>query len=172
MARHFNVSPGRSRASVITYGNSNRRATGFDGYKNIQEFDSRVDQAPRIGGRRRIDRALETAVSELRQSQPTSRKIVVLLTSGRETRELDTKTMIEASKPLRRLGVQTYVMAIGRNPNGQELRPVVGQPEDIFFIKDFDGLPSKSTPIANEILKRSGKLASYVTFRAGGREGY
>ena len=160
MARHFNVAPGKSRASLITYGNSNIRATGFDDYRNIQEFDNRVDQAPRIGGRRRIDRALETAVSELRQSDPTARKIVVLLTSGRETQESDTKTMIEASEPLRRLGVQSYVMAIGRDPNGQELRPVVGQPEDIFFIEDFDRLPSKSTPVTQEILKRSGKLGS------------
>jgi hypothetical protein len=158
MARYFNVSPGKSRAAFITYGNRNLRATGFNDYSNIQEFDSRVEQAPSMGGRRRIDRALEAAVTELRQSRPISRKIVVLLTSGRETPESDTKSMIDVSEPLRRLGVSTYVMAIGRNPNGQELRPVVDKPEDIFFIPDFDSLPSKITPVTNEILKRSGKI--------------
>ena len=158
MARYFNVSPGKSRAAFISYGNSNQRVTSFNGYADLQGFDSIIDGAPRVGGTRRIDRALDAAAVELRQSTPTSQKIVVLMISGRHTPEQGAKTIDDASEQLRRQGVLTYVIAIGRDPNSHELRPIVDHPEDIFFISDFGKLPSRSIPIADEILQRTGEI--------------
>lgn len=148
MVNTLNLSPGKTRASLITYGENPRVVVKFDGYRDKQGFNSFVDRAPRQSGRRRIDRALDSVANILRESRSGVPKAVVLLTAGRQTPARDAKALDIAAKPLRDLGAKTYVIAIGREPSRVELLPVVEQPEDIFSVVTYDGLVTRVIPIA------------------------
>lgn len=161
MARYFNVLPGKSRAAFVTYGNKYVRVLGFNGYVDIQDFDRRIDGAPRAGGRRRIDLALEAASKELRLSNPLSQKIVVLMTSGQHSPEKDSKAIKDAAEPLHSQGALTFVIAIGQEPSSYQLRPIVHFPEDILLVKNYDQLLQSSIQTARNILERSGKEYRY-----------
>lgn len=156
MVNTLNLSPGKTRATFITYGENPRVVVKFDGYRDKPSFNSFVDRAPRQSGRRRIDRALDSVANILRESRPDVPKAVVLLTAGRQTPARDAKTLDEAAKPLRDLGAKTYVIAIGREPSRVELLPVVEKPEDIFSGVTFDALISRVIPIARIVAQGKG----------------
>ena len=157
IARYLGVSPGKSRGYVITYGDRTEDAVRFDSYRTAPEFERAVDAARYVGGSRRIDRALDAAKSALFNSRLDAPKIVVLLTAGRHTPAADAKTLDEAAKPLRDLGAKTYVIAIGRAPSKQELRPIVERPGDIIEVDRFEGLKPNAYATAKHIVDRSSK---------------
>jgi hypothetical protein len=165
IARYLSVSSGKSRGFVITYGYRTENVAAFNGYRNVADFERAVDAARYLGGGRRLDRVLDAAKNALSSSRLDVPKIVVLLTAGRHTPAADAKRLDEAAKPLRDLGARTYVVAIGRTPNKQELRPIVQRPEDIVEIDRFDGLKSTAYPTAKHIVDRSGMSTSKTIIR-------
>lgn len=157
IAKFLNVSPGKSRAAVVTYGERPQLVSSFTSYRTLPEFESLVDRSPQIRGERRIDKVLEAAQSVLNNARKTAPKITVLLTAGTQYPAAGAKSLNEASQPLRDLGSKTFVIAIGSQPNQQELLPVVDQRPDIFSVISFDALRTQDRSIAKEIAKRPGR---------------
>lgn len=103
-------------------------------------------------GSRRIDRALDEAAGIFKQTDPYSSKILVLLTSGRQAQESDVTPFDVAIQPLRDMGTDTYVIAIGSEPSTRELRPLVSKAEDLFRVL-FDVMQSEVPRIIEHIRK-------------------
>jgi hypothetical protein len=158
LARYLNVTPGNSRAAIVTYGKNATKVLGFTDYKTIPEFERRLLNAPSVGGVRRIDSALKAAEDLLTQTRPDSKKIVVLLTAGQQARVTDSKALDLATKPLRDAGAQTFVISIGNDPKENELRKIVVDPKDIFKVGSFDVLYPRAYPVAREIAKAPGNI--------------
>lgn len=116
LARYLNVSPGNSRAALITYGNRAAEVVGFELNRPLSNFEATVDRAPFAGGARRIDRSLDKASQIMADARPTVRKIVVLLTSGKQASASVSKTPGEAAIPLLKGGVYSYIVTIGLKP--------------------------------------------------------
>ena len=157
MARLMNVSPQRSRAAFISYGDTPTMVIRFNGYRSLSQFDSSVENAPYNGGQRRIDLALDDArrlLSETRQSVP---KVVVLFTGGSQSHGLDVKRLNKSARQLREYGAKTFVVAIGRERDADELKPIINDPQDIFKVQSFGVLKSKATSIASDIVKKTGE---------------
>ena len=146
-----------TRSSLVIYGDDPRPLTRFNTHKTLEEFKSVVDRAPYLRGTRRIDKALEYAAHALGDSRPDVPKIVVLLTSGTQSTAVGAKFLDVASKPLRALGAKTFIVAIGREPDIWELRPVVEELNDIFRVPSFLALPSRSNSFAQRVHSSSGK---------------
>jgi hypothetical protein len=83
-------------------------------------------------------------------------QVVVLLTAGRTSPDSDARALGAAAKPLRDLGAKTYVIAIGKEPNTNELLPTVQYPRDIFRIQSYDLLPVELPSTARQIGDRTG----------------
>lgn len=157
LARYLNVSPGNSRAALITYGNRAAEVVGFDISRPFSNFEVAVDRAPFVGGDRRIDRSLDKTSQIMADARPRITKIVVLLTSGKQASVFGSKSPGEAAIPLLKGGVYSYVVAISVKPDISELRPVVQESSHIFRMASFDDLRTRWTTVGEIIIDTSSK---------------
>ena len=153
LARYLNVSPGNSRAAVVTYGSRAAEVIGFDIRRSVSDFETAVDNSPYINGRRRIDRSLDKIV-EIMNARPTATKLVVLLTADKQLSEFGTTTPARAAKPLWEKGVNIFIIAIGRR-NILELRELL--PVNIFRVAIYNDLKLQTATIGQMIVERSSK---------------
>jgi len=157
LARYLNVSPGNSRAALVTYGNRAAEVFNFDINRPFSNFEGAVDRAPFVGGDRRIDRSLDKTSQIMADARPTVTKIFVLLTSGKQASAFGSKTPGEAATPLLKGGVYSYVVAISLKPDITELRPVVQESSHIFRMASFDDLRAGWTTVGDIIVDTSSK---------------
>ena len=151
MARLLNVKPQMSRAAVISYGTFSTLVTRFESYSSVDEFEGSVDSAPYEGGRRRMDRAIRNSGRVLGEARRSLPKVVILLTSGPETQEIDTESLYDAAGALRGFNAKAFVVAIGSSPNVSELIPLVSKREDVFEVPSFNGLREQTNSMARKI---------------------
>ena len=154
LANHFNLFPTGPRGSAVNYAENPRTVARFVD----TDFHGKVDGATLLGSPRRIDRALEHAAQILANSTRKRRKIVILLTAGRQA--TGAKPFNEAVKPLRDLGAQTFVVAVGSKPDIRELYSVVQNPRDIFNVPREDELLHQSQSISRKIRDKPSKNVS------------
>ena len=158
MARSLNVSPDKSRASVIVYGSSHDVVMSLERFTSLDTFKSFVDNATYIDGPRRMDLALEAAAAVMNRARENSPKVVILLTAGEQSPTNKQDPLSNVVKPLRDLRVQTFVVSIGSDPDKQELFSVVEDPRDIFEVPSFEALLPETRQITKSIAGRSRKL--------------
>ena len=153
LANHFNINTSGPRGSVIIYAENTYTVARF----SDSRFEERIDRAPRLKEMsRRMDLALQSVAQVLVASGRDGRKIVVLLTTGKQFQ--GGKTISEAIKPLQRIGAQTFVVAIGDKPQVRELYSVVNNNQDIFQVARFSDLRRQARPISRKIRDKPSKL--------------
>jgi hypothetical protein len=152
LANFLNVFPGKSRASVVSYSSNPQLVFRFYDYRTQQEFNSSVDRAPYLSGSsRRIDKALDKAADIFKEARPDVAKILVLLTSGTQSREKGATDLKSAFEPLRKQGIKNIVVAIGSNIDGKEFEKIVDKPKDLLRINSFRTLPSQGKDVSDKI---------------------
>lgn len=149
MARLLNVQRGESRAAMVTYGVNPRTVFRYGDHVDRSGLENAVNNAPYIGGVRRMDLALSATRQLLSEARPDVKKTVVLVTAGREG--IGASPLDPIARQIRESGAKTYVVAIGNSPNMEELQPVVQNQADIFPVYSFVGLRPKAPPIARHI---------------------
>ena len=151
LASHFNISPKGPRGSLVMYATNPYTLASFVD----PDLTGRLDIAPLLRQPRRMDRALEHAPRLISTLDKDTRKIVILLTAGRQAQ--GAKPLGEAIKPLRQLGAQTFVVAIGRGPDARKLAPLVDRTNDLFQVPSVGDLQLRSRPIAKHIRDKPGR---------------
>ena len=154
VATQFSISPTGPRAAVIMYDSFAYTIVPFGG----ANLKGKVEKALLIGLPRRMDEALEQAQRLFTRSSRDGRKIVILLTAGRQAVQPDVKPLGEAVKPLQNLGVQTFVVAIGLHPDNNEITPAVDERQDVFKVTIPQNLPSQAPRIARKIRDKPGNF--------------
>lgn len=152
MAHSMKVPSGRSRASVITYGNIPSLVVKFDGYQSFSSLENAIDRAPRIGGRRRIDLALENAGRVLSEARSSVRRNVILFTSGRG--DPSSRSLYEAAKRIFDENADLYIVAIGSNPYFKELTAAVKKPRNVFNVSSFSNLGRDAEKVTTSVKQR------------------
>ena len=150
IAKHLNVSPGRSRGALVSYGSAASVVRQFSG--GSIAFDESVDIASFNGGGGRLDRALHEAAGLLSSARSSIPKVVVLLTAG--TLPIGSPSPEFAGRLVRAAGGRPFVVSIGREPDKRELRKVVERPEDVFEVESFSELGTYASSLAKKIEKR------------------
>ena len=79
-----------------------------------------------------------------------------MLTDGRQTKDPDAVPLLKASQPLRDQGVKTYAVGVGHEIDKNELRAMVDDPLDVFYVGSFQDLIRESQTIAEEACKGAG----------------
>lgn len=156
IALHLGVFNRKSRAALVAYGANASVVFGFGGYSSNSEFLTRINDAPSIGGERRVDSALDTAAALLLDSRSVMPKAVFLLIAGRQSSLVDSIPIQDAARPLHQLGAWVYIMAIGQT-DVNELQKATIRPTDIFFARSFSGLFGYIAPVAGYVANTSGK---------------
>ena len=145
----LNLGPQGSRVGIVTYAFFSRLIR-LGILQTPESLGNILDGLTRISGRRRMDRALEEASRAFDNNRPLVKKIVVLLTAGRQS--FGGKPLAQAVRPLRTIGAETFVVAIGSQISEPELTPIVKRKQDIILVPKFDQLTSKVNPVADYII--------------------
>ena len=160
LAKTLNLSPGKTRASVVVYSGVASLEIRLNAYYNSTIFDKAVDDLPYLGSVRRMDLGLREGAVAMKDARPNVRRVVVLLTTGRQSQS--SNLLPQAVKPLLELSANIYVVAIGSRPNNQELRLVVKEPGNVLKVSRFDDLTPQTRPIARHIVNKTGKKTSFT----------
>ena len=75
IARYLNITPGKSRGSVIIFSNTAMPILPFDGYTTMSDFNAVIDRASQLSGSRRTDLAFGVAANLFRNARPTVSKV-------------------------------------------------------------------------------------------------
>lgn len=156
LASTFNLGSGRTRAAVVAYGGSARRVLSLTDTQSSENFDREVSNMPFLGGRRRIDNALEEAALLLTEARPNTPKVVILMAAGRHYTAAGSRGLDVSSQPLREMGAQIYVVAIGRDIDSRELTVVASLRRNIISSPNFKMLPAQMKRIASAIRSGAG----------------
>lgn len=149
---HFNISQTQSRGAAVIYAADPYAIAGFSDVG----FSSKVERARLLGTPRRIDKALEYGALLFKTSGRKGPKIIVLLTAGKSS--VGSKPLKEAIRPLRNIGVQTFVVSLGEGSRSRDHVSLVDTPDDVYEVLDTGNLPIRAQPIAKEIRDKSSKL--------------
>lgn len=163
LARSLNVSPGKSRAALITYSTNSFTVIPLGGYSTVQDFERTLDAIAFYGGERRMDRALEEAVGLFKKARPDVDRKVILLTAGRQTPGDDEKPLDKVKKRLLDVGALPFIVAIGTDHDIPTLTTAVEDPKDIFKVPSFDDLLSQVSSTATGVANRTSKFCLYST---------
>lgn len=155
VVKFMNADQNETRVAVITYGNRAIEQVSFISPQD--ELQRRLGGVVYVGGRRRIDLAVTKAAEILEGSQFLVPKVVVLLAAG-VNGVSDAGILTNASKALRDMGANTYVVAIGGEVDVKELEVIVEEQKDIFTVPEFTRLTETSESTAKVIISRASKL--------------
>ena len=138
----FNVSPRYVRAGIIPYGSTAQLKVPFDRFTTNEAINRSIDELPYIGGKKRLDRALQVSNQAFSQARPLVPKIVVVLTHGGQLTEPGKDYIRNPIQFLRNAGVGIFVIAIGKDVDITGLKRLVKRPNDVIsFEAHKDILP-------------------------------
>ena len=131
---------------------------------DITSFNRAVDAIPLMGFTTRIDRALRLAQKKMFTEGNGARDdvadLLVLLTDGSQTYDVDAERPGQVAEELRNAGVHILVIGIGRGTNMTELEQLAGHPEQVFVATSFKQLIQRD--FIGRVKDRSCKLGKMV----------
>lgn len=136
LAKSLHVSPGKSRAAVISYSTNSQLEISLDSYNDLPTFERLIDDMDYLGGARRMDKALEEAALVLKGSRPAVHRVVVLLTSGRQP--LDALSLAQSAGKLHSLGAMVYVVSIANDLDAKYFEVLVEDSKYVSHVTTFD----------------------------------
>ena len=132
--------------SVVLFSYHSELKIKFSDFTNIDDFKAAVSALPLMKSTTRIDKALNTAFSEMFNEKNGMRvnvpKVLVLLTDGEQTKDPDAVPPSRVVQKFHDAGIKVVVIGIGRSVNPTELRSLVRAERDLYLAKDFDQLKS------------------------------
>ena len=157
MVKVFRISSAGPRVSVIVYSSDSYWIFSFNEFSSREDFNRRVDAVSLLGHSRRIDRALLFSFQMFSNTGRPGPKVVILFAFGRESVEPGSKPLEQAIKPLRELGVRTYVIVVGSTAGHDDFKPLVERVEDLFVMKTDTHLQNSTGIFASYVYSTYGK---------------
>ena len=154
LARYLNMMPSRSRGAVITYGSTSTVVTNFGETSTTQAFDKALNDTPKIGGQRRMDRAIDAARTVFDNARPAIPKVVILLTTGNQPAGIQAGILEASFQRLHDLGARLYAVTINAPTINLPLRSKDGS--DWFPVRSYLDLPVQVLPLARHIAADTG----------------
>ena len=162
VAKTFDFASGKTRVGLILYSNFATVRAGIGAKTTLNVFENLVDGLPHEKGETRMDRALKLASSlfdpsasgAMRRGVP---RILILITSGKQTIATDSMNLEDAARPLHEADVRILVVGVGQNVDGNELRTVGLKEEDVFLAPSFEDLVSLSGSVSKTTCEAASK---------------
>ena len=167
LASSFDPSSTEHQLGLISYSTNAQMEVSFKNKTNRKQFEEAVDRVLHIKGRTRLDKALKLASAQLFTAsggtRPDKRKIMIILTDGRQSQDPDTVALQDAILPLKELGVKIYAVAIGSEVDLDELHQMTDSKEEVFPVSDFADLAN----MANDIALKSCRVSALSAHSPG-----
>lgn len=148
IAKLLKISPNGNHAGAVIFSSSPELRIRLSDHTDVHSFSEAVENLPLLGGRTRIDRALEKAYDELFSVENGMRqgvsKLLIVLTDGKQTKDDTFVPLSDAILPFHEAGIKVIVIGIGSLVDKFELSKLVTEPSDLFLAKDFEELVSQN----------------------------
>lgn len=154
LSRYLNMMPSRSRGAVITYGSTARVVTNLNDTTTTQAFNSAVNNAPKIGGQRRMDRAVDAARIVFDNARPAVPKVVILLSTGNQAVGYQGDVLDVAFQRIYDLDARLYAVTIDAPTILLPLRS--SDRSDWFPVRSYLDLPVQVMPLARQVALDTG----------------
>ena len=155
LSRYFNTMPARTRGAVITYGSTATVITNFGDTSTTQEFHSAINNAPKVGGPRRMDSAIDSTRNVFAKGRPAVPKVVILLTTGNQATGSQAGALDTSFQRLYNLGARLYAVTISPQFIILPLRGSAGS--DWFPVRSSRNLPIFVIPLARHVSYDTGR---------------
>lgn len=136
------------RAALVLFSRTAELEIKFSEYTDRNDFNKKVSSLPLLGSTTRIDLALNVAYEQMfnvkNGMRPGVRKVLVLLTDGKQTEMVDAIRPAAAAQPFHKDGIKVITIGIGIGVDPAELESIVQRPENLYFAKDFNELKTSS----------------------------
>ena len=146
LAASLGVSSNGSRAGVVTFSYNAEHSIKLSDHASVTTFNDAVDKIPLMGSTTRIDKALRLSQKELfsiaNGARPGIPKLLILLTDGSQTMDVDAVDPGKIADEIRARGIKILVIGIGAGVNQTELIHLGGGQENTFSASSFDELVS------------------------------
>ena len=128
------ISPTATHVGVIEFSDTSTESVHLTKSYDRDEIYALIDAIKQSGGTRRVtDEALKMAAERMFSVTAGARvgalRALVILTAGKSTGD---QSPLEAVKPLERSGVRVYVVSVGENVDGDEVRGIVPAGTNVF----------------------------------------
>ena len=153
--------PSRSRGAVITYGSTSTVVTNFGETSTTQAFDKALNDTLKIGGQRRMDRAIDAARTVFDNARPAIPKVVILLTTGNQPAGIQAGILEASFQRLHDLGARLYAVTINAPTINLPLRSKDGS--DWFPVRSYMDLPVQVLPLARHVAADTGLYCTCST---------
>ena len=137
---------GKSHAGVITFSHKADHSIKLKDHTDIVSFNRAVDKIKLMGYTTRIDLALRMAKEELFKESSAKKKLLILLTDGRQTETGGYEEPSKIAEELRKDGITIYVVGIGTGIDRHELERI---DKKVFVAETWSRLTS--TEFTNEV---------------------
>ena len=161
LASSFDPTAASHQLALISYSGDAQAEVSFKDKNDYKDFEKAIDRVPHSKGRTRLDKALELASSQLFTAsggtRPSKRKVMIILTDGRQSKDYDNVPLTVAVRPLRELGVRIFAVAIGDEVDLSELNQMTDSKDDVIPVSDFDDLAN----MANDVALKSCRVTAH-----------
>ena len=144
LASTFGVSDTESRAAVVTFSYNSEHSIKLSDHTDIASFNRAVDNIPLMGSTTRIDKALRLSQRDLfslsNGARPGTPKLLILLTDGSQTLDVDAENPGDIAQEIRESGIKILVIGVGQGINKTELYQLGGDANNVFNADTFDEL--------------------------------
>ena len=166
LAGSFGVSSDGSRAGVVTFSYNAEHSIKLNDHTDMTSFNDAVDGIPLMGSTTRIDKALRLAQDQLftveNGGRPSKPKVLILLTDGSQTKDVDAEDPSIIANELRSNGIKVLVIGIGGGVDPEELQRLADNPSNVFSAASFEELISSE--FVDSVTKRSCGVGKYVSY--------
>ncbi|XP_028398895.1 uncharacterized protein LOC114521039 isoform X22 [Dendronephthya gigantea] len=155
IAEQFQVEPDKSHASVIVYSDNAAMYKKFNAFKELNDFKMLVNELPMVEGATHLDKALQTAASQMFTARNGMRdstvpKLLFLLTDGAQSATSITTPLQEIASSLHKQNIRIIVIGEGE-ADEQQLQPLVQSTADLLIVKEFNEATEKITNFAENM---------------------
>lgn len=161
--RSFNLSASESHAGILQYGDRAEILLKPKDGTSLMKFEDTANKLSRIGGARRMNRALKIVNKEVYgtpgEIRSGAKRIIILLTTGKNSGD-DSGELPRVARELRDEGVEIMVVVIGKESDPKEIDTITGKKGGSIFVKD----PRKLKEVVGQLEQMVNDLGGMKTF--------
>ena len=161
--KSFSFSSSDSRGAVVGFGAQSKVAINFGEGTSKVNIEKAVDHLARIGGPRRMNKALRAIQSDIFANPlleiSDAKKTVILFTTGKNSGD-GTGELPSAASDLRSQGIEVIPVVIGKESDQQEIDAITGQSVAPVYVDNISNIPLALGSLEANIREVGGTLSN------------
>ena len=142
LLKSYNISAPQTNVALVQFGGDTEIKLSLNQGTNLGTVEKSVNELARVGGPRRMNKALRVIRRDIFDSlkRNDAQRVVVLFTTGKNSGD-GTGELPSGSRDLRSQGVEVIVVVIGKEIDLKEIESITGKKGNSISVGDVNKLP-------------------------------